>query len=252
MILTIGFLFYYPFRLHSPCCQLKSWCSSPLTCIPWFRSPLLLFLLQITIPSLGLSPNSVLTELNDLFSPNYPQQTPGLCSLAVKATRRVLSVLRDSWSLFWPWQQPSVFSFSFISLASNSLFAWSQNNEILCEAVTSQRQWKLQNLFVWLQMTDLGGCPSSEMKQCASVTVDYEQNAFSSPNWREYNQLPGKAFLFSLCGAVPSSTEWGREPQVMLTLKGFCNWTHLLSSAKQDLSEPGVTSWTAKVQCRLI
>lgn len=40
------------------------------------------------------------------------------------------------------------------------------------------KQSKLQKLFVWLQMTDLGEWPSSEMKQCGGLTGNYEQNAF--------------------------------------------------------------------------
>lgn len=56
-------------------------------------------------------------------------------------------------------------------------------------------------------MTDLGDWPSSETKQCAGVTVDDEQNAFSSPKCSEYNRLPGKAIF---CGAVPSRVGWKR------------------------------------------
>lgn len=90
---------------------------------------------------------------------------------------------------------------------------------------------------------------SSETKQCAGVTVDYQQNAFSSPKCSEYSQLPGKVFF---CWTVPSSMEWGGEQQVVFTLKGFCNWTHLLPSAKQDLCESGVASWTSEIHCRLM
>lgn len=75
------------------------------------------------------------------------------------------------------------------------------------------------NLFVRLQMTDLGECPSSEMKQCAGVTVDYEQNAFFfSPKCSKYDQLPIKTCFVELCAETQNGV---KEQQAVKTLKGF-------------------------------
>lgn len=56
------------------------------------RFPLLSFLLQISLSPLKLFPNSILKELNEALSLNCPQQTPILCSLAVKAEGRESSL----------------------------------------------------------------------------------------------------------------------------------------------------------------
>lgn len=59
MILTIRFLFYFAFRLHS----------SPFLGFRFFgfRSLLLSFLLQISVSPLELSPTSIIRELNEIF-----------------------------------------------------------------------------------------------------------------------------------------------------------------------------------------
>lgn len=84
-----------------------------------------------------------------------------------------------------------------------------QRNKIFCEAVTSHRQCKQQNLFVWLQMTDLGECSSSEMKQCAGVTVDYEQNPFffPSPKCSSFSKSP---FFVELCAEAQNGVKNSR------------------------------------------
>lgn len=114
---------YYPisFVLNDPCHQVSSplsptlshlpahMPSHPASLHPYFQPSLLglrsmmLFLLQISVSPLNLSPNSISMELNNAFPWHCPQQTHSLCFLAVRVTAEESSFFWDRWSLFWPW-----------------------------------------------------------------------------------------------------------------------------------------------------